>query len=71
MRQEQIKQAVIERYGCECRASDHFTEGAAWADNNPSEATVLRIVRLYKLWYTTESGMGIVDFIKEHWSDEQ
>lgn len=48
-----------------------FELAVEWADENPSEATVLRIVRLYKQWYTTESGMSIVDYIKEHWNDEQ
>lgn len=66
-RAEQIKQAQESAYGNDiCRAADHFKAGAQWADNNPADETIKRIVTLYKLWYTTESTMGMVDYIKQH-----
>lgn len=66
-RAEQIKQAQESAYGNDvCRAAEHFKAGAQWADNNPADETIKRIVTLYKLWYTTESTMGMVDYIKQH-----
>lgn len=66
-RAEQIKQAQESAYGNDaCRAAGHFKAGAQWADNNPADETIKRIVTLYKLWYTTESTMSMVDYIKQH-----
>ena len=41
-------------------------EGATWADAHPADETIQRIVMLYKEWYTTESTMSMVDYIKNH-----
>ena len=69
-RAEQIKQAQESAYGNDaCRAADHFKTGAQWADNNPSDETILRIVALYKQWYTTESSGSIEEYVKQHWED--
>ena len=66
-RGEQIKQVQLSVYGnCTCRAAEHFGAGAQWADNNPADETIQRIVMLYKEWYTTESTACMVDFIKIH-----
>lgn len=66
-RAEQIKQAQESAYGNDaCRAAEHFKAGAQWADNNPADETIKRIVTLYKEWYTTESSTGMVDYIKQH-----
>lgn len=66
-REEQIRQAEDAAYGNNtCRAAAHFEAGARWADANPSPETIQRIVTFYKLWYTTESTTGMVDYIKQH-----
>ena len=47
-----------------------FAWGARWADDNPSDETILRIVALYKQWYTTESSGSIEEYVKQHWEDK-
>lgn len=76
-RHDQIKQAA-EASVKECPyintalvCYDHFVKGAEWADAHPSPETINRIVQLYKEWYTTESSMSIVEYVKQHWNDER
>lgn len=64
-RAEQIKQQA--KLLCNTVSpEEYFIKGAQWADNNPADETIKRIVTLYKLWYTTESTMSMVDYIKNH-----
>lgn len=47
-----------------------FMDGATWADRHPADETILRIVALYKQWYTTESSGSIEEYVKQHWEDK-
>lgn len=53
-----------------CAYQVGFIDGAVWADEHPADKTIKRIVALYKEWYTTESNMGIVEYVKQHWEDK-
>jgi hypothetical protein len=66
-REDEIKRAKESVYGDgTCRAAHHFETGVRWADAHPADETIQRIVMLYKQWYTTESTMSMVDYIKQH-----
>lgn len=69
-RGKQIFEAASNRYDGLLADIDSFSAGAEWADNNPSDETIKRIVKLYKEWYTTESSMSIVEYVKQHWEDK-
>lgn len=64
-RAEQIKQQA--KLLCNTVSpEEYFIKGGQWADNNPADETIQRIVTLYKEWYTTESMTSMVEYIKNH-----
>ena len=40
-----------------------YVRGAEWADNNPSEDTILGIVEAYKLWVSEFYAMPLTEFV--------
>lgn len=67
-REEQIKSVACKQHSVSQEVA--FTRGTEWSDRNPSNATILRIVALYKQWYTTESSGSIEEYVKQHWEDK-
>ncbi len=67
-RAEQIKRVARKQHSVSQEVA--FEWGARWADDNPSDETILRIVALYKQWYTTESSGSIEEYVKQHWEDK-
>lgn len=69
-RQQHIEAGALAEYGSECRAMHHFTKGAEWADEHPSEQTLTKTVYLYKRWFYNDSGLNVMEFIKKNWNIE-
>ena len=67
-RAEQIKRVARKQHSVSQEVA--FEWGARWADDNPSDETILRIVALYKESSTTESSGSIEEYVKQHWEDK-
>ena len=63
---EIIKAAQKDNIVYDARDRAMFLEGAQWADRNPADETIQRIVTLYREWFTSDSPTGMVDYIKQH-----
>ncbi len=65
-REREIRQAAVEHEWA-IVFDDVFAEGAEWADNNPAESTIKRVIELYKMWYSEQLDVNYVEYIKENW----
>ena len=66
-RNKDIEQAAHDRYPHETWI---FIDGAKWADSNPGEETIKRIITIYKRWYSEQSDTSMVEYIKRNWNNE-
>lgn len=48
---------------CSVEIANAFIRGAQWADNNPSEDTIMQIVEAYKLWVQEFYTMPLTEFV--------
>lgn len=56
-REEEIRQAQVAIYGTEnCRAAEHFEQGASWADAHPHWISVEDELPKEKGWYLVTDG---------------
>ena len=66
-RNKEIAQAAHDTYPHETWI---FIDGANWADYNPGEETIKRIITIYKRWYSEQSDTSMIDYIKSNWNNE-
>ncbi len=62
-REQEIKQAAHDKYPHETWI---FIDGAQWADSHPSEATIRRIIELYKRWYSQQLDGSATDYVLQN-----
>ena len=47
-----------------------FLDGAIWADKHPSEATIRKVIDLYKQWYSQQLDGSVTEYVRQHWREE-
>ena len=66
-RNKDIAQAAHDAYPHETWI---FIDGAHWADSNTSVETIKKIITNYKRWYSEQSDVSMVEYIKSNWNNE-